>query len=59
MERLTTQERMELEQVFAAIYTKRESKIIRFYREFYSISYIIKCKFKKFSKKIKNRQKHL
>lgn len=51
MEGLTKKERLELESVFAAIYTKKESKFIRFYKEFY---HILNSKFKrKKTKKIK------
>lgn len=38
MNNLTNQERIDLEQVFAVIYTKKESKIVKFYREFYFIA---------------------
>lgn len=40
MERITQKERLELEEVFKAIYTKKESKILKFYKEFYSITTI-------------------
>ncbi|MBE2984773.1 hypothetical protein CCAL9344_05465 [Campylobacter sp. RM9344] len=39
MNGLTQKERMELESVFSAICTKKEGKFIRFYREFYSLTF--------------------
>ncbi|WP_169763866.1 hypothetical protein [Campylobacter mucosalis] len=38
MQGITQKEKIELEEVFAAIYTKKESKILRFYKEFYSVT---------------------
>ncbi|CAD7288598.1 hypothetical protein LMG7974_01070 [Campylobacter majalis] len=35
MQGLTQKERIELESVFAAIYTKKESRFISFYKYFY------------------------
>ncbi|MBR8462022.1 hypothetical protein KDE13_00760 [Campylobacter sp. faydin G-140] len=39
MDRLTQKERIELESVFAVIYTKKESKFMQFYKEFYSLAF--------------------
>ncbi|MBN7287703.1 MULTISPECIES: hypothetical protein [Campylobacter] len=38
MDNLTQKERIELENVFAAIYMKKESKFFQFYKEFYSVA---------------------
>lgn len=51
MDRLTQKERAQLENVFSAIYTKKEGKFARFYRDFYSLTLqqigAVKLKFKK------------
>lgn len=46
MNNLTNQERIDLEQVFAAIYVRHENKLVRFYWKFYNFgkNTIIKTK---------------
>ncbi|QCD44906.1 hypothetical protein CMCT_0666 [Campylobacter mucosalis] len=55
MQGITQKEKIELEEVFAAIYTKKESKILRFYKEFYSVTILnlrnIKTKIKRKTRK--------
>ncbi|WP_169753449.1 hypothetical protein [Campylobacter mucosalis] len=55
MQGITQKEKIELEEVFAAIYTKKESKILRFYKEFYSVAILnlrnIKTKIKRKTRK--------
>lgn len=40
MDGLTQKERVDLESVFAVIYTKKENKFVQFYKEFYSVAMI-------------------
>ncbi|QPH84750.1 hypothetical protein CVT06_06530 [Campylobacter concisus] len=51
MENLTQKERIDLESVFTAICTKKEPKILGFYKDFYSSAilkfYIVKDRIKK------------
>lgn len=51
MDGLTHKEKMDLEQVFAAIYVKKQSRFIRFYREFYALSKgLMRIRFKRIYK---------
>jgi len=51
MENLTQKERIDLESVFTAICTKKEPKILGFYKDFYSSAilkfYVVKDRIKK------------
>ncbi|CAD7286639.1 hypothetical protein [Campylobacter suis] len=40
MDSITQKEKLELEEVFAAIYTKKDNKFIQFYKEFYAVALI-------------------
>lgn len=57
MQGLTQKERVELESVFAAIYTKKESKFVSFYKYFYHASHLALKKLKVKIKKIINKLK--
>lgn len=46
MQKLTKKERLELEEVFSAIYIKKESKLREFYRLFYKKLFISDKKIK-------------
>ncbi|MDL0089219.1 hypothetical protein [Campylobacter gastrosuis] len=54
MDCLTKKERMELEAVFAVIYRKKESKFLRFYKEFYALTLL---NFKSIRKKIRQKRR--
>ncbi|ASM36980.1 Uncharacterised protein [Campylobacter sputorum subsp. bubulus] len=57
MQKLTSKEKMELEQVFSVIYVNRNSKFVDFYKSFYSNFFSEINKIKKRIKYIKRKIK--